>query len=47
MAQISLTFPDGSAREFDAGVTAGDVAASISTSLRKEGDQRDRRRRAL
>ncbi|AEI92990.1 MULTISPECIES: threonine--tRNA ligase [Roseobacter] len=36
MAQISLTFPDGSAREFDAGVTAGDVAASISTSLRKK-----------
>ncbi len=36
MAQISLTLPDGSAREFDAGVTAGDVAASISTSLRKK-----------
>ncbi|ABG31494.1 threonine--tRNA ligase [Roseobacter denitrificans] len=36
MAQISLTFPDGSTREFDAGVTAGDVAASISTSLRKK-----------
>jgi len=36
MAQISLTFPDGNAREFEAGVTAGDVAASISTSLRKK-----------
>ncbi|MFK7743599.1 MAG: threonine--tRNA ligase [Roseobacter sp.] len=36
MAQISLTFPDGNARAFDAGVTAGDVAASISTSLRKK-----------
>ena len=36
MAQISLTFPDGNARDFDAGVTAGDVAASISTSLRKK-----------
>ncbi|MEO9651483.1 MAG: threonine--tRNA ligase [Roseobacter sp.] len=36
MAQISLTFPDGNARNFDAGVTAGDVAASISTSLRKK-----------
>ncbi|MGA9252551.1 MAG: threonine--tRNA ligase [Roseobacter sp.] len=36
MAQISLTFPDGNAREYDAGVTAGDVAASISTSLRKK-----------
>ncbi|WP_300038034.1 threonine--tRNA ligase [uncultured Roseobacter sp.] len=36
MAQISLTFPDGNAREYDAGVSAGDVAASISTSLRKK-----------
>ncbi len=36
MAQISLTFPDGNARSYDAGVTAGDVAASISTSLRKK-----------
>ncbi|WP_298838851.1 threonine--tRNA ligase [uncultured Roseobacter sp.] len=36
MARISLTFPDGNAREYDAGVTAGDVAASISTSLRKK-----------
>jgi threonyl-tRNA synthetase len=36
MAQISLTFPDGNKRDFDAGVTAGDVAASISTSLRKK-----------
>lgn len=33
---ISLTFPDGNARSFEAGVTAGDVAASISTSLRKK-----------
>ncbi|MEP2639794.1 threonine--tRNA ligase [Roseobacter sp.] len=36
MAQISLTFPDGNARDYDAGITAGDVAASISTSLRKK-----------
>ncbi|WP_114964791.1 threonine--tRNA ligase [Alkalilacustris brevis] len=36
MAQISLTFPDGNAREFPAGVTAADVAASISTSLGKK-----------
>ncbi|MCA1777266.1 MAG: threonine--tRNA ligase [Loktanella sp.] len=36
MAQISLTFPDGNARDFDEGVTPGDVAASISTSLRKK-----------
>ena len=36
MAQISLTFPDGTAREFDAGITPADVAASISNSLRKK-----------
>jgi len=36
MAQISLTFPDGSARAFDAGVTARDVAESISKSLGKK-----------
>lgn len=34
-SQITLTFPDGSKREFPAGVTAGDVAASISKSLAK------------
>jgi threonyl-tRNA synthetase len=36
MAQISLSFPDGNAREFDAGVTPAEVAASISTSLAKK-----------
>jgi threonyl-tRNA synthetase len=36
MAQISLTFPDGNAREFDAGVTPGEVAAAISKSLGKK-----------
>ncbi|CUH81187.1 Threonine--tRNA ligase [Tritonibacter multivorans] len=36
MAQISLTFPDGNAREFDAGITPADVASSISTSLGKK-----------
>ncbi|MDE3080459.1 MAG: threonine--tRNA ligase, partial [Paracoccaceae bacterium] len=36
MAQISLTFPDGNARSFDAGVTAGQVAESISKSLGKK-----------
>ncbi|MDE3240061.1 MAG: threonine--tRNA ligase [Paracoccaceae bacterium] len=36
MAQISLTFPDGNARSFDAGVTAGHVAESISKSLGKK-----------
>ncbi|WP_238364768.1 threonine--tRNA ligase [Mesobacterium pallidum] len=36
MAQISLTFPDGNAREFEAGVTPAEVAASISKSLSKK-----------
>ena len=36
MAQISLTFPDGNARDFDAGVTPAEVASSISTSLGKK-----------
>ena len=36
MAPISLTFPDGNAREFAAGITAGEVAAAISTSLAKK-----------
>ncbi|KQI67278.1 threonine--tRNA ligase [Loktanella sp. 3ANDIMAR09] len=36
MAQITLTLPDGNTRSYPAGVTAGDVAADISTSLRKK-----------
>ncbi|SNR56278.1 threonine--tRNA ligase [Puniceibacterium sediminis] len=36
MAQISLTFPDGNAREYDAGVTPAAVAESISKSLSKK-----------
>jgi len=36
MAPISLTFPDGNAREFDAGVTPGEVASAIATSLGKK-----------
>ena len=36
MAQISLTFPDGNSRDFDAGITAAEVAADISTSLGKK-----------
>ncbi|UWQ95009.1 threonine--tRNA ligase [Rhodobacteraceae bacterium M385] len=36
MAQISLTFPDGNARDFDAGITPAEVAASISSSLGKK-----------
>ncbi|KAJ02358.1 threonine--tRNA ligase [Sulfitobacter mediterraneus] len=36
MAQISLTLPDGNARIYDAGITAGEVAADISKSLGKK-----------
>ena len=35
MAQISLTFPDGNKRVYDAGVTPAEVAASIAPSLAK------------
>ena len=33
---IDLKFPDGSVRQFEAGVTGRDVAASISKSLEKK-----------
>ena len=36
MALITLTFPDGNTRSFDAGVTPAEVAASISPSLAKK-----------
>ena len=36
MAQISLTFPDGNARGYDAGITPAEVAADISSSLAKK-----------
>lgn len=36
MSQISLTFPDGKIRSFNAGVTAYEVAASIAPSLAKK-----------
>jgi len=36
MAQISLTLPDGNARHYEAGITAGEVAADISKSLGKK-----------
>ncbi|MFK7752215.1 MAG: TGS domain-containing protein, partial [Sedimentitalea sp.] len=36
MAQITLTLPDGNARHYDAGITAGAVASDISTSLAKK-----------
>jgi len=36
MAQIILTFPDGNQRDFAAGVTAAEVAASISPGLAKK-----------
>lgn len=36
MADISLTFPDGNSRSFPAGITPGEVASSIATSLGKK-----------
>jgi threonyl-tRNA synthetase len=36
MVQIALTLPDGSARHYEAGITAAQVAADISTSLGKK-----------
>ncbi|MEM9127648.1 MAG: TGS domain-containing protein, partial [Pseudomonadota bacterium] len=33
---VSLTFPDGNSRSYDAGVTPAQVAADISTSLAKK-----------
>ncbi|SFS40372.1 Ser-tRNA(Thr) hydrolase /threonyl-tRNA synthetase [Sulfitobacter marinus] len=36
MAQITLTLPDGNARQYGAGITAGDVASDISKSLGKK-----------
>jgi len=36
MASVSLTFPDGSKRDYDAGVTPAAVAESISKSLSKK-----------
>ena len=33
--QIQLTFPDGNSRDYPAGITAGEVAASIAPSLAK------------
>jgi threonyl-tRNA synthetase len=35
MSHISLTFPDGNARDFAAGVTPAEVAADISLRWRK------------
>ncbi|WP_323007885.1 threonine--tRNA ligase [Pseudorhodobacter sp.] len=36
MAQISLTFPDGNIRQYEAGITPAEVAASIAVSLAKK-----------
>lgn len=36
MASISLTFPDGNSRDYEAGITPAEVAASIASSLAKK-----------
>ena len=33
---IKITFPDGAVKEFDAGITTAEIAASISKSLAKK-----------
>src|SRR5690606_34905768 len=35
MASVKVTLPDGSVREYEAGVTLEDIAGSISRSLQK------------
>jgi len=41
MKKIVLTFPDGNKREFEAGITAGEVAQTISMSLSKKAISAD------
>ena len=41
MEKIIITFPDGSKREYDAGITAGKVAQTISISLSKKAISAD------
>ncbi len=36
MSQITLTFPDGNKRDYDAGITGAELAVSISKSLSKK-----------
>ncbi|HHE54848.1 MAG TPA: TGS domain-containing protein, partial [Caldithrix abyssi] len=36
MSSITITFPDGSQKEFSAGVTPLDIAREISNSLAKK-----------
>ncbi|WP_108262450.1 threonine--tRNA ligase [Mangrovicoccus ximenensis] len=36
MSQITVTFPDGNTRDYQAGITAGEIAADISPSLAKK-----------
>ena len=36
MSQISLTFPDGNSRDYDAGITPAEVAASIAINTMKD-----------
>ena len=41
MKKIVLKFPDGNKREFEAGITAGEVAQTISMSLSKKAISAD------
>ena len=39
---INITFPDGAVREFESGVTTFEIAQSISNSLAKNRECRER-----
>ena len=41
MEKIIITFPDGNKREYGAGITAGEVAQTISISLSKKAISAD------
>ena len=41
MKKIVVKFPDGNKREFEAGVTASEIAQTISTSLSKKAISAD------
>ena len=37
--QITITLPDGTARDYEQGVTAGEIAASIGRGLAKAASE--------
>ncbi len=43
---VKVTFPDGAVREYESGITVEEVAASISSGLKKECGHRQSERKA-